>query len=502
MKRSSRLAGGLLALISSLSPTDSRAASTDGYVMGYFKESPKGTSNSHALHLALSQDGLNWVPLNQNNAVVAPAFGTKALRDPHLFHRDDGSWVIVGTDNWESESIHVWLSPDLRTFTEKLVKVSTIGHAWAPETFWDADTKRFGIIWSGKTDRHRIYVTYTTDFSTFAPAQVFFDPGYSVIDAHLEPTYNGTNYLYFKREDNSQMFGARSTSLAPGSFDKGVYTKGYAPTGSGYWASEAPIVMKSNSASKWWLWVDCFIPVNAEFFAFQTSDLAAGIWTPVDKRDYTPPLNAKHATIAALSRREMNDLIAKWGLPKWEIIKSYRSPRAFVRDVGGTTRISSTPFDPTTSMLWKVVPGLADPAGISFESVSYPGQYLRQSSFVVGTATSDNSTAFKSDATFFKVAGFANTRWSSLRSHSYPERYLRSLGDSTLRIDPITSASSTMDKEDATFGMVYADANLGMPTSATLRTAPPTPSGKTNGVDANGRKLSKRARWIVVKNRR
>jgi len=46
-------------------------------------------------------------------------------------------------------------------------------------------------------------------------------------------------------------------------------------------------------------------------------------------------------------------------------------------------RIDAYPFDPYQDQLWKLVPGLADPAGVSFESVNYPGRYLRHYNYLL-----------------------------------------------------------------------------------------------------------------------
>lgn len=62
-------------------------------------------------------------------------------------------------------------------------------------------------------------------------------------------------------------------------------------------------------------------------------------------------------------------------------------------------------------------------------------------------AADDGSSTFRADATFRQVPGFADVRWTSVRSSNYPDRYLRHY-NSVLRIDPI---SSTVDKQDATF---------------------------------------------------
>ena len=100
------------------------------------------------------------------------------------------------------------------------------------------------------------------------------------------------------------------------------------------------------------------------------------------------------------------------------------------------------------------MPGLAESSGVSFESVNFPGSYLRHSDFAVRLAANDGSSTFRADATFRQVPGFADASWTSFRSFNYPDRYLRHYS-SVLRIDPISSSSSTVDKQDATFRVTY-----------------------------------------------
>jgi hypothetical protein len=47
---------------------------------------------------------------------------------------------------------------------------------------------------------------------------------------------------------------------------------------------------------------------------------------------------------------------------------------------------------------WKAVPGLADPACYSFQSVNVPTDFLHHSSSRVFKSTNDNSLLFKNDA--------------------------------------------------------------------------------------------------------
>jgi hypothetical protein len=438
-----------------LSPVALAAATYSGYAMAYFTESPTMSGADYGLHLAVSSDGLNWTPLNQNNPVVTPAQGTGGLRDPYILRKQDGTFVVIATDlkgtDWslQNQYIHVWDSADLRGFTNyRRVKMHSLAtHSWAPEAFWDASRGQYGIIYSAASGGHDvIMVNYTTDFVTVSAPQVFFDPGHQTIDGNLISA-NGVNYLYFKNNTNSTILGARSTSLNPGSFR--TYTGAISP-GRGI---EAPQVVKSLTQNVWYMWGDTWSP-NGRFFAWQTTDLASGSWTPLNDRAYTQPLNSKHLGITPITAAEMSNLVARWGTPGWNRIKAYNYPDRYVRHADNAGRIDTYPFDPYQDQQWRIVPGLADAAGVSFQSVNFPNMYLRHANSVLVLNTNDNSALFKADATFHRVPGFADSSWASLRSYNFPDRYVRHAGY-VLRIDPITGSSPAADKQDATFRVGY-----------------------------------------------
>ena len=131
-------------------------------------------------------------------------------------------------------------------------------------------------------------------------------------------------------------------------------------------------------------------------------------------------------------------------------LKSYNFPDRFVRHADNIGRIDAYPFDPHQDQLWRMVPGLADSAGVSFESVNYPGRFLRHSDYAIRLDPNDNTAGFRSDATFTRVAGLADGNWSSFRSSNFPDRYLRH-ANYVLRIDPISASSPAVDRQDATF---------------------------------------------------
>ena len=395
--------GGALSLLAAApvlnAPAASAAITPGAYVMGYFAESPNWEVASYGLHLAVSRDGLEWTPLNQNNPVVLPTAGTGGLRDPYIHRKQDDTFVVLATDlkgtNWaeQNQYVHVWDSVDLRTFTGyRRIKLHSLPtHSWAPEVFWDAGRRQYGIVYSANDgNRNVLMVNYTTDFRSVGTHQVFFDPGFNVIDGNFA-FHGGTHYLYFKRESDYTLMGARSSSLAPRSFDRGVFTPAYrGPVG-----TEAPTVVKAIGQNVWYLWGDNWAPRNGYATVWRTTDLTAGTWAPVSSAQFTQPLHGKHQTITEISQVEHDNLLARWGAPAWNRLKSYSFPDHFVRHANSAGRIDQYPFDPHRDSTWRLVPGLAASAGVSFESVNFPGRFLRHSGFTVGLAANDGSAAFR-----------------------------------------------------------------------------------------------------------
>ncbi|WP_244933381.1 AbfB domain-containing protein [Micromonospora tulbaghiae] len=151
-----------------------------------------------------------------------------------------------------------------------------------------------------------------------------------------------------------------------------------------------------------------------------------------------------------ISDAEYAGMVNRWGTPNWVRLKSSNLPDRYVRHADRIARVDAYPFDPYQDQMWRMVPGLADSAGVSFESVNYPGNYLRHYDYAVRLDPNDGTATFRADATFHRTAGLADGTWSSFRSHNFPTRYLRHY-DYRLRIDPLGAGSPAIDRQDATF---------------------------------------------------
>ncbi|MCR2802305.1 AbfB domain-containing protein [Paenibacillus soyae] len=126
---------------------------------------------------------------------------------------------------------------------------------------------------------------------------------------------------------------------------------------------------------------------------------------------------------------------------RWQ---SHNFPTRYIANDGGAAKIVDNPTAANSE--WIMVPGLADPAGVSFVLKSNPSVYLRHYNYVLQAQSGSGST-FAADATFYKVAGLADGGKASFRSYNFPTRYIRH-SNNILRIDPISTAT---EKSDATF---------------------------------------------------
>jgi hypothetical protein len=126
-------------------------------------------------------------------------------------------------------------------------------------------------------------------------------------------------------------------------------------------------------------------------------------------------------------------------------IQSYNYPR-YVRHQGFRARIDQT-VTPIQDSQFRVVPGLASPGAVSFESVNFPGRFLRHRNNEIWLDPSDGSASFRAAATWYRRAGLANGSWSSYESYNSPARYMRHSGFLMI----LGTVAGSLQQADATF---------------------------------------------------
>lgn len=191
----------------------------DPLIFSYFRG-----NGEDGLHLATSDDGLQWRVLNEGRPLLQPVVGeSKLMRDPSIVRGPDGLFHMVWTTSWQGRSLGYSSSKDLVHWSEQRVIVNElegeIVNSWAPELFYDSPSKQFLIIWAstvkgrfpetagqGSRDyNHRQYVIRTTDFKSFSKPELFLDPGFQVIDAAL--FRDGKRYVVVAKNETLKPLG-------------------------------------------------------------------------------------------------------------------------------------------------------------------------------------------------------------------------------------------------------------------------------------------------------
>jgi len=221
----------------------------------------------NGLLLAYSEDLYNWKEIAGPH--LKPEIGDRIMRDPFIARGPDGVFHMVWTTSWGRRDIGYANTKNLIQWSEqRLLPVMAIKpkarNCWAPKIFYDDKQKQWQIIWSSWLDdgtfgepnlpctskNHRIFYATTKDFEQISEPNLFFDPGYSSIDAYLLAD-EGQYLLFFKDEryndcdiftaEHQNIRMARSTSRYGPFGDISVPITG---TGPGKWHNEGPSALK------------------------------------------------------------------------------------------------------------------------------------------------------------------------------------------------------------------------------------------------------------------
>jgi hypothetical protein len=274
------------------------------FVMSYF------TTEDEALHMAVSRDGHSFTAVNGGAPVLRSSVGTGALRDPFIGFGPDGMFHLLATDGWASPAVLHAVSADLSTWSSpELIPVMTAvpgaHNAWAPEFFYVPDRQCYQLIWSSAVDSadadgdrdwqntgqdHRIWGCVTTDFRCYSPAELFFDPGFSVIDATVVHD-RGRFVMAFKDERgvNELTTGHKHIKLTAFTSLGGPFEPAHGPVSPA--PVEGPALFRRDG--EWVLIFDHFL--EGRYGAVSSRDGLS--WAPAG---VVVPRGARHASVLTL----------------------------------------------------------------------------------------------------------------------------------------------------------------------------------------------------------
>ncbi len=271
------------------------------------------------LHLAFSEDGYRWTPLNDDKTFLRPQIGSKLMRDPCLLRGPDGTFHLVWTSGWTDRMMFGYAcSKDLLEWSEQravpvMEDEPECRNVWAPELFYDDEKGQFLILWSstipGKfpgTDdtgdngyNHRIYSVTTKDFRTFTKSRLFYDGGFNVIDATM---IRAEEKVVLIVKDETKKPVKKNLRIAVGDSAGGPF----GPAGEPFTVSwvEGPSAIRIGDA--YFVYFDHYARPHY-YGAVRSKDLKT--WEDVSKRMQFPP-GHRHGTVIRVPREVVDRLRA------------------------------------------------------------------------------------------------------------------------------------------------------------------------------------------------
>lgn len=193
---------------------------------------------NEGLRYIYSQDGIHWDSIA--GTWLKPVVGSqKVLRDPSITRTTDGTFHLVWTSSWSGDlGFGYAYSKDLihwskEQFIPVMKNEPTTVNVWAPDIFYDNEKNEFVVVWAScvpnrfkkgiedEKNNHRLYYITTKDFKTISPTKLFYDPGFSSIDATIVKRAKNDYVLVFK--DNTRP--NRNLKVAFAKSPTGPYSK-------------------------------------------------------------------------------------------------------------------------------------------------------------------------------------------------------------------------------------------------------------------------------------
>ena len=283
------------------------------YLFSFFQN-----NGEDGLHLAWSEDGLNWTALNNNESLLTPnAGGDKLMRDPCIIAGGDGKFHMVWTVSWNERGIGYASSDDLIHWSEQ--KYIPVMHhepearnCWAPELFYDDTEKQYMIYWATtipgrfpETDstgdngyNHRMYCTLTKDFIDFSDTKLLYEQGFNVIDATIQRIDD--LYVMFLKDETRYPEPEKNIRIATSSQLVDDYSPASEPI-TGNWV-EGPTAVQTNEG--WVVYFDRYR--EHQMGAVLSTDLEN--WTDISDR-LNFPEGTRHGTVFKVEKSVLDGLL-------------------------------------------------------------------------------------------------------------------------------------------------------------------------------------------------
>ncbi|WP_285798545.1 glycoside hydrolase family 43 protein [Duncaniella freteri] len=265
------------------------------------------------LRFLYSEDGIHWDSIA--GTWLAPTLGDSIMRDPSIVVGPDSTFHLVWTIAWKGDTGFGYSSSrNLVNWSEQrripaMDSVASTQNLWAPELFYDDVKGQYMVVYAScvpdagfdvgieeEKNNHRLYYVTTKDFTTFSDPKLFYEPGFSCIDATL--VKRGPEDYVMVVKDNTRP--NRNIKVAFAKDAEGPYTAASEPFTESF--TEGPSVAKVGD--EYYIYYDTYRKFI--YSAHKTSDFK----TFTDVTDsISVPSGHKHGTIFRAPRSVVEKLI-------------------------------------------------------------------------------------------------------------------------------------------------------------------------------------------------
>ena len=202
--------------------------SEDGYyLLCYFTGNDP---SEERVCFAISEDGYRYDTLNAGHPMIKQTLGTGCSRDPYVF-RANGKYYVIATDmksndGWNSNhAMIIFESNDLINWgNERVIDIKAkegyeaTCRTWAPQVIYDEKANKYMVYWSHcletNWETYMVWAYLNDDFTDIGEIHTLYQPvsKKDAIDGDIVYE-NGTYYLYYKDEKESEICYVTSNTL-------------------------------------------------------------------------------------------------------------------------------------------------------------------------------------------------------------------------------------------------------------------------------------------------
>ena len=269
---------------------------------------------SKKLHYAYSLDGAEWTTINGNRSILQGEFADMEMTSPFIrrieidgkstFHllADPINTSLAGFYHLQSEDLVNWTKGPNGNILVRPSSTDT-SKGESPEWFYEEGASTYFIYWSAKNgDRNSVYLSTTKDWSRFTAPRVYYDPGYSVYDMHIEKT--GDIYAgFFYNNDRNICFtqtGALKIAGTKFSTPQRIFSSQIPK-------ARAPQTFPALDDTGWFL---LYNPTsNGGQTMSHSGNVAENKWYPCDENGISLPEEAEEGSVLVITTDELNRIL-------------------------------------------------------------------------------------------------------------------------------------------------------------------------------------------------